>query len=84
MEWKTPLFEGQLIYLASIKPEKDAELESHWTHDAEYQRMLGTDLVCPLSPAQIRKKYTEIEKEMEEKGNQFYFTIRRLPVITDS
>jgi RimJ/RimL family protein N-acetyltransferase len=84
MEWKTPLFEGQLIYLASIKPEKDAELESRWTHDAEYQRMLGTDLVCPLSPAQIRKKYTEIEKEMEEKGNQFYFTIRRLPYKINS
>ena len=79
MDWNIPLFEGQLIYLASIKPDKDAELESRWTHDAEYQRLLGTDLVRPLSPAQIRKIYTEIEKEMDEKGNQFYFTIRRLP-----
>jgi RimJ/RimL family protein N-acetyltransferase len=79
MEWNIPLFDGQLIYLASIKPDKDAEIESRWTHDAEYQRMLGTDLVRPLSPAQIRKIYTEIEKEMDEKGNQFYFTIRRLP-----
>jgi RimJ/RimL family protein N-acetyltransferase len=79
MEWNIPLFEGQLIYLASIKPDKDAEIESRWTHDAEYQRLLGTDLVCPLSPAQIRKKYTEIEKEMDEKGNQYYFTIHRLP-----
>jgi RimJ/RimL family protein N-acetyltransferase len=79
MDWNIPLFEGQLIYLASIKPDKDAEIESRWTHDAEYQRLLGTDLVRPLSPAQIRKIYTEIEKEMDEKGNQFYFTIRRLP-----
>ena len=84
MEWNIPLFEGQLIYLASINPEKDAELESRWTHDAEYQRMLGTDLVRPLSPAQIRKIYTEIEKEMDEKGNQFYFTIRRLPHVMNA
>jgi RimJ/RimL family protein N-acetyltransferase len=84
MEWKTSLFEGHLIYLASIKPQKDAELESRWTHDAEFQRMLGTDLVRPLSPAQVRKKYTEIEKEMDEKGNQFYFTIRRLPYEINS
>jgi len=79
MEWNIPLFEGQLIYLASINPDKDAEMESRWTHDAEFQRLLNPDLVRPLSPAQIKKIYTEIEKEMDEKRNQFYFTIRRLP-----
>ena len=39
--------------------------------------MLGADLVRPFSPAQIKKAYKEIEKEMDEKGNQYYFTIRR-------
>jgi RimJ/RimL family protein N-acetyltransferase len=78
MDWSTPLFEGRLVYLAFIKPDEDARIESKWTHDAEYQRMLNADLVRPLSPSRIKKKYSEIEKEMDEKGNQFYFTIRRL------
>lgn len=80
MDLNTPLFEGQLVYLASIVPDQDAEIESHWTRDAEFQRLLGKELVRPLSPAQIKKNYTEIEKEMDEKGNQYYFTIRRLPL----
>ncbi len=29
MDFNTPLFEGQLVYLASIKPDQDAEIESH-------------------------------------------------------
>ena len=74
MKLNTPLFEGQLVYLAAINPEQDAQIESRWTLDADYQRMLGADLVRPLSPAQVKKKYTEIEKEMDEKGNQFYIT----------
>ncbi len=80
MDFNTPLFEGQLVYLASIKPDQDAEIESHWTRDAEFQRLLGTELVRPLSPAQIKKNYTEIEKEMDGKGYQYYFAIRRLPL----
>ena len=73
----TPLFEGQLVYLAAINNEQDAQIESDWTLDGDYQRMLGADLVRPFSPAQIKKAYEEIEKEMDEKGNQYYFTIRR-------
>jgi len=71
------LFEGQLVCLAAINHQQDAQVESRWTLDAEYQRMLGADLVRPLSPAQVNKVYDEIEKEIEEKGNQYYFTIRR-------
>lgn len=78
MDLSSPLFEGQLVYLASIKPDQDAEIESHWTRDAEFQRLLGKDLVRPLSPAQIKKNYIEIEKEMDKKGSQYYFTIRRV------
>jgi RimJ/RimL family protein N-acetyltransferase len=78
MELNQSLFNGQLTYLAPIEPEKDAEIESRWTHDAEYLRLFGTELVRPLSPAQIKKKYIEIEKEVDKRGNQFYFTIRRM------
>jgi RimJ/RimL family protein N-acetyltransferase len=81
MDLNIPLFEGQLVYLSSIKPDQDAEIESRWTHDAEFQRLLGKDLVRPLSAAQIKKKYAEIEKDMDEQGKQFYFTIRCSPNI---
>ena len=73
----TQLFDGQLIRLAAINHKQDAQIESRWTLDGDFQRMLGTDLVKPLSPAQVKMGYDEIEKEMEEKGNQYYFTIRR-------
>lgn len=77
MHLSTPLFDGHLVRLAAINHEQDTQIESRWTLDGDFQRMLGTDLVRPLSPAQIKKGYDEIEKEMDEKGNQYYFSIRR-------
>jgi RimJ/RimL family protein N-acetyltransferase len=76
MEISKSLFESESICLASIDHEKDPEIESKWTHDANYWRMLTLDPVRPLSPAQLKKKYEAIEKEMEEKRGMFYFTIR--------
>jgi RimJ/RimL family protein N-acetyltransferase len=73
----TPLFEGQEVYLGAINPEEDAPVEASWTLNGEYLRMLGEGLVRPLSPAEVKKRYQEIEKDMDEKGSQFYFTIRR-------
>ena len=70
------LFEGKLIRLGSIDHEKDPEVESRWTHDVSYLRALGTGPTRPLSPARMKKKYEEIEKRVEESGNNFYFTIR--------
>lgn len=77
-EFEQPLFEGKLICLAPIDREKDAEIESKWTHDASYLRMLDTEPAKPLSPAKVKKNYEAIEKEMEEKKNRFYFTIRTI------
>ena len=71
-----PLFYGEHICLASIDHEKDAEIESKWTHDAAYMRMVNPNPARPQSPAQLKKKYEAIEKEQEESKNQFYFTIR--------
>ena len=76
MEIQTPLFEGQLICLAPIDHDKDPEIESQWTHDSEFMRMLSTEPMRPLSPAQVKKKYEAIEKDLEESKNLFYFTIR--------
>jgi len=76
MEIQTPLFEGQLICLASIDHDNDPEIESQWTHDSEFMRMLYTEPMRPLSPTQVKKKYEAIEKDLEESKNLFHFTIR--------
>lgn len=70
------LFEGETIRLGPIDFDKDPEVESRWTHDLSYLRMLGRELARPLSPAQQKKKYEAIEKGMEER-NLIYYTIRR-------
>jgi RimJ/RimL family protein N-acetyltransferase len=70
----TQLFEGELIRLAPPDPEHDAEIESRWTHDAEYMRLLSAEPVRPLSPTLIKKKYEEAEKE--KATNQFHLAVR--------
>jgi len=73
------LFESEKIRLAPIDHEKDAEVESIWTFDAEYLRLLSLEPARALCPAQIKKKYEKIEKEAEESKSLFYFTIRTRP-----
>ncbi len=69
----TSLFEAQRVRLAPPDPEHDAAVESAWTHDAEYLRLLDVAPARPLSPAQVKKKYESIEKEHDK---QFYFAVR--------
>lgn len=77
MEIYPSLFEGQLVRLTHIDPEKDAQIESGWTHNPEYLRMLDPDMAVPQSAFQIKKRYEKIEKEMEESNKQFYFAVRQ-------
>lgn len=70
------LYEGQHICLGPIDHEKDPEVEARWTNDAYYLRMLDPEPARPLSASQVKKKYEKIEKEQEERRNQFYFTLR--------
>lgn len=70
------LFEGKLVQLAPINHENDPPIESRWTHDPYYLRMLDPALARPLSIEQVKKKYEKLEKEIEEEKNLFYFTIR--------
>ena len=76
MEIDKPLFEGNMVCLAPINREKDAEIEAKWTQDSSYLRMLSPDPARPLSPFQVKKRYQAIEKKMDEDKNQYYFTIR--------
>jgi len=76
MDIHTSLYEGRLIRLGPIDHEKDPAIESKWTHNAEYLRLLDTAPARPASPAEMKKKYEALEKAIEESKNQFYFTIR--------
>ena len=73
---QTPLFEAQDIRLGPIDHEKDPEVESKWTHDSEFMRLMELKPVRPLAPAMVKKEYESLEKEIEEAKNLFYFTIR--------
>jgi len=70
------LFEGEHICLGPIDHEKDPEIESRWTHDASYLRLISLDPALPASPAQIKKRYEAIEKEQDEKKDLFHFSVR--------
>ena len=72
----TQLFKGKLIRLGSIDHEKDPPVESRWTHDVAYLRAMSNAPARPLSPARLKKKYEDLEKQVEESGKTFYFTIR--------
>jgi RimJ/RimL family protein N-acetyltransferase len=69
----TSLFEAERVRLAPPDPDHDAEVESAWTHDSEYLRLLDSAPARPLSPAQVKKKYEALEKERDK---QFYFAVR--------
>ena len=76
MELNKPLFTGSLVCFTPIDYEHDPQVESRWTHDTEYLRLVSLDPAIPLSPPQVRKKLEAIEKECGEGKNQFYFALR--------
>src|SRR5919106_1416286 len=73
---QTQLFEGQDIRFGPIDHEKDAEVESKWTHDSEFMRLMETNPARPMSVAMVKKQYEKLEKQNEEEKNLYYFTIR--------
>ena len=76
MDIHTQLFEGQIIRLAPIDHEKDPEVMARWSNDPEYLRMVSYEPARPQSVAVMKKKLEEIEKEVDESKNSYYFTIR--------
>ncbi|HLA06780.1 MAG TPA: GNAT family protein [Anaerolineales bacterium] len=73
---QTQLFESQDIRFGPIDHEKDPEIESKWTHDSEFMRLMETGPARPMSAAMLRKQYEKLEKQIEEEKNLYYFTIR--------
>ena len=70
------LFEDEDIRFGPIDHEKDPEIESRWTHDSDFMRMMEVAPARPLSAALVKKQYEKLEKQMEESKNLFYFAIR--------
>jgi RimJ/RimL family protein N-acetyltransferase len=73
---QTQLFEAQDVRFGPIDHETHPEIESKWTHDAEFMRLMELKPIRPLSPASVKKQYENLEKQMEEDKNLYYFTIR--------
>jgi RimJ/RimL family protein N-acetyltransferase len=73
---QTQLFEGQDIRFGPIDHEKDAEIESKWTHDSEFMRLMETNPARPMSTAMVKKQYEKLEKQIEEEKNMYHFMVR--------
>jgi len=73
---QTQLFESKDIRLGPIDHEKDPEIESKWTHDSEFMRMMEVNPARPMSAAIIKKQYEKLEKQIDENKNLYHFAIR--------
>ena len=73
---QTQLFEGRNIRLGPIDHDKDPEIESKWTHDSEFMRMMEINPARPMSAAIIKKQYEKLEKQIDESKNLYHFAIR--------
>ena len=73
-----PLFEGKLVRLGPIDHEKDPEIESRWTHDPAFMRLMYTQSMRPLSVFQLKKNYEALEKEIDDERSLYHFRIRAI------
>ena len=68
------IFRGELVRLAAINPDTDAEALARWSLDSEFDRLLNSEAALPF----VAKRVTE-EIEREDIRNDFYvFTIHTL------
>lgn len=73
---QTQLFEEKDVVFGPIDYETHPVVESKWTHDAEFMRLMEIKPIRPLSVEMVKKQYESIEKEMDEDKNLYYFTIQ--------
>ena len=69
---------GDKVRLGAVDRKKDAAIESGWTHEAAYMRMVSYKLPRPLSISQMEKHYEHLEKRMGDKNDMIYFAVRAL------
>lgn len=78
MNIATSLYNGKLVRLTRIEFEKDPQTLAEWSQDATLARMLNETPARPLASEQIKKRLENMEKEIDEKREMFYFHIRPL------
>lgn len=76
LDIQTQLFESPDLRLGPIDHEKDPDVESKWTHDSDFMRLMEINPARPLSAAMIKKQYEKLEKQILEDKNLFHFMIR--------
>ena len=52
LDIQTQLFESPDIRLGPIDHEKDPDIESKWTHDSEFMRLMDTEPARPFEDVQ--------------------------------
>jgi RimJ/RimL family protein N-acetyltransferase len=57
------IFDGKLVRLTIVDPEKDAEILAKWNRDSEYSRLLNDDAAYMWTPKQV-KEWVEKEKDL--------------------
>ena len=72
----TQLFESPDVRFGPIDYEKDPEIESKWTHNAEFMRLFEFEPARPMSAAIVKKQYEKLEKKIDEDKNLYHFMIR--------
>lgn len=76
LDIQSQLFDERDVRLGPIDHEQDPGIESKWTHDSEFMRLMEIDPARPLSAAVVKKQYEKLEKQVEENKNLFHFMIR--------
>ena len=69
-----PLFQGELIRLAALDIETQAEATARWLRDPEYARLLDTDPAQPLAASRVKAFF----EKQEIRNDGYYFAIRTL------
>jgi RimJ/RimL family protein N-acetyltransferase len=72
----TPLFQGELVRLTAVEPQKLAESFSRWSCDSEYWRLLDSGPAFVYSPQRSKEWLEKMLQENEH--NLFMFMIRTL------
>jgi len=72
-----PLFEGRYLKLTPVDPEKDAQSIAAWTYELDIAaHMREENPARPMAVFEVKKLYERWQKESEESGRKFLFTIR--------
>ena len=72
----TQLYAADDICFGPINYETDPQIESKWTHNAEFMRLFDLEPARPMSAAIVKKQYEKLEKKIDEDKNLYHFMIR--------